>query len=125
MKNTIIIILLFALVGTGAYIYLSKRGYSGTAIINKPWNYDLSVDCSGVADMIVTSEVNVTVSSTDRNHNAVRVLITAYDKRNNIVKEKSTTFERTLTRRESLTKPVMLPGGTKRCDCVIESSVPQ
>lgn len=124
MKRIYIILLVVLIAGAGTYIYLVKNGYSDLSIINKPLYYDLSVTCSDVNDLIVSSEVDVTVSSSDRSHDNVTVLLTAYDNGNNIVKQKRTTFERTLPGHESLSKPVMLPAKAKRCDCVIESSNP-
>lgn len=120
-----IVLLLIALIGAIAFIYLSQNGYNTNSILNTPETIDLSVNCSQVNNLLITSEVTVTVqNNSSRTHNDVTVRLTAYDENNNIVKEKTTTFERTLEPNGSLSKPVSLPAKAKRCDCVVESSHP-
>lgn len=117
-------LLVLALIGAGVYIFLLKNGYTEQSMINRPLYYDLSVECSEITNLLVASEVDVTVRSNARTHNNVTVLITAYDKTGNITKQKRTTFDRTLDANGYLSKPVTLPANAKHCDCVIESSNP-
>ncbi len=125
MKKFLIILLILALLSAGAYIFLAKHGYDTNSILNTPQTINLSVSCSDVTNLLVTSEITVTVqNNSSRTHNDVTVRLTAYDGDNNIIKEKTTTFDRTLESNGTLSKSVTLPAKTKRCDCVIESSNP-
>ena len=94
--------------------------------MNIPQTIDLTVSCSEIGNFLVASETSVTVrNNSSRVHKNVTVRLTAYDKKGNIIKEKTTTFERVLEANSSLSKPVGLPAKAKRCDCIIESSNPQ
>ncbi len=125
MKKILIGLLVIALMAAIGYIVLQKKGYDTNSIINTPQTVDLSVTCSEPSNALITSVVNVTVqNNSSRTHNDVTVRLTAYDSDGNIIKEKTTTFDRTLEPNSSLSKPVTLPARTKRCDCVIESSNP-
>ena len=84
---------------------------------------DLAVDCSAVNNVLVTSAVNVTVKNlSSRPHNNISVKVEAFDQAGNRLKEKYTTFSRTLLANSLFDKPVTLPAATKRCECTIVSA---
>lgn len=125
-NSSLVALLAVGLIVAVIYIILQKNGYSSNSILNTPETIDLTVNCSGVSNKIVTSTVEINVqNNSSRTHNNVTVRVTAYDKNDEVIKVKTTTFERTLQPNESLSKPVTLPAKTKRCDCVIESSIPE
>lgn len=102
-----------------------NKGYDPSDVMNTPKTIDLSVDCSDLTNLLVTSTVNVTVSNnSSRTHNNVAVQLIGYDSDGNIIKQKTTTFDRTLEPNGSLTKPMTLPAKTKRCDCIVKNSEP-
>ncbi len=122
MKKLLFIIILLALAGCIAYIVLQKNGFSDNSIVNLPETIDLTVSCSDVRDLLVTAEASISVkNSSSREYNHVTVRVTGYDNNDEITKEKSITFDRTLGPNSSLSKPVTFPARTKSCKCVIES----
>ena len=126
MKRILFIIILLGLIGCVGYIFLQKNGFNENSILSLPETVDLSVSCSEVHDLIVTAEVDVSVTNnSSRTHNDVTIRVTGYDINGNITKEKSSTFDRMLSPNCSLSKPISLPARTKSCKCVIESSNPQ
>jgi hypothetical protein len=126
MKKFFVFILILALIGGGIYIYLTRNGHNMESILNTPDKIDLSVKCSAIESLILTSTVEVTVNnSSSRTHKNVTVHVTAYDKNGNIVKQKDNTFSRTLGPNASLTKTITLPAKTVECDCVILDSDPE
>jgi uncharacterized protein YxeA len=115
------LIILIAIIGGGFLFFVSQE--NNTAIT--PETIDLSVDCSQLDDLLVTKTVNVSVSnSSSRSHNDVSVKITAFDETGNQIKEKYTTFQRTLGPNDNFSKPVTLPASTQTCNCEIVSSNP-
>ncbi len=103
-----------------------KNGIKLDSVINSPETIDLSVSCSSVNDLMLTSTVEVSVmNNSSRTHNDVTVRITGYDAEGNITKEKTTTFDRTLDANSSFSKSVFLPAKTVNCDCSLVSSNPQ
>lgn len=121
MKALIRLLLVIVILG-GIVLFFFSR-YNNTSLT--PQTIDLTVDCSEVDNVLVTSTVNVVVSNlSSRSHNDVSVRINAYDESGNLLKEKFTTFSRTLEPNSRFDKPVTLPAGTKRCDCKIVSSHP-
>jgi len=105
---------------------LQKKGYSDHAIYNLPETIDLQVNCSELNDIVVSKQINVTVTNnSSREHRDVTVRITGTDSEGNITKEKTSKFERALGPGASISKPVTLPLRTVSCKCVIESTNPQ
>lgn len=114
--------ILVALILGGLILYGVSR-YNNTSL--SPQTIDLTVDCSDLENVLVTSTVNVVVSNlSSRSHNDVSVKVVAFDEAGKVLKEKYTTFSRTLSPNSNFDKPVTLPAGTKRCDCKIVSSHP-
>ena len=121
MKTIVKIILAIVVIGGIVLFVISRQ--NNTAFSTK--TIDLSVDCSDLDKILVTSAVNVAVKNNSfRSHKDISVKITAYDEAGNVVKEKFTTFARTLPPSSIFDKPVTLPTTTKRCDCKIVSSTP-
>lgn len=121
MKALIRLILLIVVVG-GIVLYVVSR-QNNTSFT--PQTIDLAVDCSDLANVLVTSTVNVEVRNlSSRSHSDVSVQVRAFDEGGNMIKEKFTTFSRTLLPNSRFDKPVTLPAETKRCDCKIVSSHP-
>ncbi|AUD03813.1 hypothetical protein [Spirosoma pollinicola] len=115
-------LLLIVVVFGGLILYVVSR-YNNTSLT--PQTIDLTVDCSDLENVLVTSTVNVVVSNlSSRSHNDVSVKVVAFDEAGKVLKEKYTTFSRTLSPNSNFDKPVTLPAGTKRCDCKIVSSHP-
>ena len=126
MKKLLVTFLIIALLAAIGYIIMQEKGYNSDALMNIPQTIDLTVSCSEIGNFLVASETSVTVrNNSSRVHKNVTVRLTAYDKKGNIIKEKTTTFEMVLEANSSLSKPVGLPAKAKRCDCIIESSNPQ
>ncbi|MFT5818842.1 MAG: hypothetical protein ACI8ZM_000063 [Crocinitomix sp.] len=125
MKKFLVFILLLAMAGGGIYIYLTQNGHNLESILNTPDKIDLSVNCSAVESLILTSTVEITVNnSSSRSHKNVTVHVTAYDKKGNIIKQKDPVFVRNLGPNASLSKTITLPAKTVECDCVILDSDP-
>jgi hypothetical protein len=123
MKKLFFTIIILALAFCIAYIILQKNGFNDNAIINIPKTIDITVSCSEIRNLIVTSEADITISnSSSRSYNNVTIRVTGYDKNGDITKAKSITLDRTLEPNSSLTRPVTFPARTKSCKCVIESS---
>lgn len=121
MKALLRLLLLILVIG-GIVLFVLSR-YNHTAL--NPQTIDLAVDCSDLENVMVTSTVNVVVTNLSaRSHDDVSVKIRAYDESGNLLKEKFTTFTRTLRPNSSFDKPVTLPAGTKRCDCELVSAHP-
>ncbi|MFD2936378.1 hypothetical protein [Spirosoma flavum] len=121
MKAFIRLILVVLLVGGIVLYFVSKQNNTSFT----PQTIDLTVDCSDVENVLVTSTVNVVVKNlSSRSHNDVSVKIVAFDEAGKVLKEKYTTFSRTLSPNSNFDKPVTLPAETKRCDCKIVSSHP-
>ena len=121
MKALLRLLLLLVVVGGLVLYVISVRNNTSLT----PQTIDLAVDCSDLNNLLVTSTVNVDVRNlSSRSHNDITVNITAFDEAGNIVKEKTTTFSRTLAPHSNFDKPVTLPAETKRCDCKIVSSHP-
>lgn len=121
MKAFIRLLVLILVIG-GITLYVVSR-LNNTSFT--PQTIDLSVDCSELDDVLVTSTVNVVVKNlSSRSHSDVSVKIRAFDEAGNVLKEKYTTFTRTLAPNSTFDKPVTLPAATKRCDCKIVSSHP-
>ncbi len=119
MKALIRLVLVVLVLG-GIILYVMSR-FNNTSLT--PQTIDLTVDCSDLENVLVTSTVNVVVSNlSSRSHNDVSVKIVAFDEAGKVVKEKYTTFSRTLSPNSNFDKPVTLPAETKRCDCKIVSS---
>jgi hypothetical protein len=121
MKALLRFFLLLVIIGGLVLYVLSVRNNTSLS----PQTIDLAVDCSDLSNLLVTSTVNIDVRNlSSRSHNGVTVKITAYDETGHLVKEKNTTFTRTLAPHSNFDKPVTLPAETKRCDCKIVSSHP-
>lgn len=121
MKAFIKVLLFMAVIG-GLVLYVVSR-QNNTSFT--PQTIDLSVDCTELDNVLVTSTVNVVVKNlSSRSHSDVSVQIKAFDEAGNVLKEKYTTFSRTLSPSSTFDKPVTLPAETKRCDCKIVSSHP-
>ncbi|GAB2582893.1 hypothetical protein [Spirosoma areae] len=122
MKSLLRLLLLILVVVGGVLYVVSKRNHTSFS----PQTIDLAVDCTELANVLVTSTVDVEVRNlSSRSHSDVSVKVTAFDEAGNVLKEKYTTFTRTLAPKSAFDKPVTLPAGTKRCDCEIVSSNPQ
>ncbi len=120
--KTLIRLLLVVVVLGGIVLYVVSR-QNNTSFT--PQTIDLTVDCQDVENVLVTSTVNVVVRNlSSRSHNDVSVKIVALDESGTVLKEKYTTFSRTLSPGSNFDKPVTLPAETKRCDCTIVSSHP-
>ncbi|MBD2701967.1 hypothetical protein IC229_15060 [Spirosoma sp. BT702] len=121
MKSLIKLLLILVVVGGVILYFVSQRNNTSFS----PSTIDLSVDCSEVDNVLVTSTVNVVVKNfSSRTHSDVSVKLVAYDDNDKVIKEKFTTFSRTLSPQSTFDKPVTLPAETKRCDCKIVSSHP-
>ena len=121
MKALIRLILIIVVLG-GIILYVVSK-WNNTSFT--PQTIDLTVDCSEIDNVLVTSTVNVVVKNlSSRSHDDVSVKIIAFDEAGHVVKEKYTTFTRTLAPHSNFDKPVTLPAQTKRCDCKIVSSHP-
>ena len=121
MKSLVRIVLLVILVGGVALFIISRQ--NNTSLL--PETIDLTVDCSNLDNILVTSTVNVAVQNlSSRSHKDISVKIVAFDEAGKVLKEKYTTFSRTLDPKSIFDKPVTLPAETKRCDCKIVSSHP-
>ncbi|GAB4013250.1 hypothetical protein EXU85_11805 [Spirosoma sp. KCTC 42546] len=121
MKALIRLILIVVVLGGILLFVVSKLNHTSLT----PQTIDLTVDCSEVDNVLVTSTVNVVVKNlSSRSHKDVSVKIIAFDEAGTALKEKFTTFSRTLAPNSSFDKPVTLPANTKRCDCTIVSSHP-
>ena len=93
----LVILLIIVVVALAGYIFLQNNGIKTDSIINIPNTIDLTVNCSSVNNLLITSEVTVDVANnSSRTHHDVTVRVTGYDKNGNITKEKVTTFDRTL-----------------------------
>jgi hypothetical protein len=126
MKKFLVFLLILACAGGGIYIYLIQNGHTTESILNSADKIDLSVDCSPIESLILTTTTEVTVNNSSlRNHKNVTVHVTAYDKNGNIIKQKDTEFLRDLGPDEFLSKTITLPAKTVECDCVILSSDPE
>ncbi len=126
MKKGIFTLLVFSLIAAIGFIIMQQNGIKTDSIINTPETIDLTVNCSEVNNLLITSQVTVEVlNNSSRTHNNVTVRITGYDKNGDITKEKETTFDRTLAPNGSLSKPITLPAKTKSCKCALVSSSPQ
>lgn len=105
----------------GVLYFISKT--NNTTI--SPETIDLSVDCSQIEDLLITKAVKVEVNNlSPRTHNNITVKLSGYDSGNNLVKEKVTTFERSLGANQSFSKPVTFPPKIRSCNCEIISSSP-
>lgn len=125
MKTFKTILLTILVIGIIAFCALSFFSQQNNTSLT-PETIDLTVDCSNVSDLLVTASVDVNVTNlSSRNHNDVSVKITAFDESGNNIKEKYTTFERTLPANGNLSKPVLLPASTSRCECELVSSNPE
>ncbi|UFH53035.1 hypothetical protein [Spirosoma sp. KNUC1025] len=121
MKALVRLILFIVVIGGIVLYVLSKRNNTSFT----PQTIDLAVDCSELENMLVASTVNVDVKNlSSRSHSNISVQIRAFDGEEKLLKEKFTTFSRTLLPNSQFDKPVTLPAGTKRCDCKIVSSHP-
>ncbi|GAA4449996.1 hypothetical protein GCM10023189_09940 [Nibrella saemangeumensis] len=121
MKALVRILLFVLLIGGALYLFAKL---SNTTL--SPETIDLTVDCPPVDDMLVTATVDVTVSNrSTRSHKDVSVKIIAYDEGGKVIREKYTTFDRTLAPHASFSKPVTLPARTQRCSCEVVSSNPE
>lgn len=121
MKALFRILVVVLLIGGALYLFTRINNTS-----LKPETIDLTVECPPVDDMLVTATVDVTVSNlSSRSHKDVSVKIIAYDENDSVLKEKYTTFERTLSPHASFSKPVTLPVRTQRCSCEVVSSNPE
>ncbi len=121
MKSLVRIILLVVVLGGIALFVISRQNNTSLSAST----IDLSVDCSDVENVLVTSTVNVAVRNlSTRSHKDISVKIVAFDEGGTMLKEKYTTFSRTLDPKSVFDKPVTLPAETKRCDCKIVSSNP-
>jgi hypothetical protein len=126
MKKILITLLTIAAIGLVAFFVLESKGYKGSSILNTPETIDLSVSCSQPTNLLVTSEVTVSVqNNSSRTHNNVTVRVTAIDSDGNVIKEKTTTFDRTLEPNGSFSKLITVPAKAKSCNCVLESSDPE
>jgi hypothetical protein len=115
------LVLIIAIVGGGILFFVSQQNNTSFT----PRTIDLSVDCSQLDDLLVTKTVNVVVSnSSSRSHSDVSVRISAFDVNGTQIKEKYTTFQRTLGSNENFSKPVTLPARTQTCNCEVVSSNP-
>ena len=115
-----LLLIILVLGGIALYVVSRRNNTSFT-----PQTIDLTVDCQNVDNILVTSTVNVAVKNlSSRSHNDISVKIVAYDEAGKVLKEKYTTFSRTLAPNSIFDKPVTLPAETKRCDCTIVSSHP-
>ena len=121
MKSLGRIILLVVILGGVALFIMSRQ--NNTSLL--PETIDLTVDCSNLDNILVTSTVNVAVQNlSSRSHRDISVKIVAFDESGKVLKEKYTTFSRKLDPKSIFDKPVTLPAETKRCDCKIVSSHP-
>lgn len=121
MKLLLRILLIVVILG-GIVLFVVSR-QNNTSLF--PSTIDLSVDCSDVQNVLVTSTVNVAVHNlSNRSHKDISVRIVAYDGAGKVLKEKYTTFSRKLDPQSIFDKPVTLPAKTKRCDCKVVSSHP-
>ncbi|GAB3700468.1 hypothetical protein GCM10027592_27430 [Spirosoma flavus] len=121
MKSLIRLLLILLVVGGVILYFVSQRNHTSFS----PSTIDLSVDCTDLDNVLVTSTVNVVVKNfSSRTHSDVSVKLVAYDENDKVIKEKFTTFSRTLAPQSTFDKPVTLPAETKRCDCKIVSSHP-
>ncbi|WP_018620544.1 hypothetical protein [Spirosoma luteum] len=121
MKSLVRIVLLVVILGGIALFVISRQNNTSLSAST----IDLSVDCSDVENVLVTSTVNVAVHNlSTRSHKDISVKIVAFDAAGTMLKEKYTTFSRTLDPKSIFDKPVTLPAETKRCDCKIVSSHP-
>lgn len=115
-------LLLIILLAGGVVLYLVSRRNNTTL---SPQTIDLAVDCSDIEDLVVTSTVTVDLRNlSSRSHRDVSVRLTAFDAAGNVLKEKYTTFDRTLQPNDELSKPVTLPAKTERCRCEVVRSTP-
>lgn len=116
-----LIVVIVVIGGLGLYAFAWRNNTSF-----KPETIDLAVDCSDLTNILVTSAVNVTVKNMSfRSHNNISVQVKAFDGNGNLLKEKYTTFSRTMLPSSLFDKPVTLPAGTKHCECKVVSSSPQ
>ena len=121
MKALLRLLLIIVLIGGVVLYVVSLRNNTSFT----PQTIDLAVECSDLNNLLVTSTVTVDVRNLSaRSHSAIAVNVTAYDEAGNVLKEKNTTFTRTLLPNSRFDKPVTLPAETKRCDCKIVSSHP-
>jgi uncharacterized protein YxeA len=121
MKALIRLVVVVVILGGAALYFYTQYNHSSFT----PQTVDLAVDCSDLDNILVTSTVNVSVQNlSTRSHNDISVKIRAYDESGKLLKEKFTTFSRTLPAKGFFDKPVTLPAETKRCDCKIVSSHP-
>ena len=121
MKLLVRIVLFVVILGGITLFVISRQ--NNTSFL--PETIDLTVDCSNLDNILVTSTVNVAVQNlSNRSHKDISVKIVAYDDAGKILKEKYTTFSRKLDPKSIFDKPVTLPAETKRCDCKVVSSHP-
>lgn len=112
------------MIAVGFY-FLKEKGYNLDSILNKTKTYELTAECSNIENLVVTSVTELTVTNKgNKNQNDVVVRLTAYDKNNDIIKQKNIRFERTLQANSSLSKPITLPSKAVKCNCVILDSQP-
>ncbi|GAB3957844.1 hypothetical protein GCM10028805_51320 [Spirosoma harenae] len=122
MKALVRLLLLVIVIGGIVLYFVSQRNHTSFS----PSTIDLSVDCSDVENVLVTSTVDVVVENfSSRSHKDISVKLIAYNKDGEVIKEKFTTFSRTLAPKGRFDKPVTLPADTKRCDCKVVSSHPE
>lgn len=123
MKKFIIAILILALLGAVIIIYLQNQGYDIESVIENPESIAVSASCSPVTDLLLATETNLTITNNSSSAlNSVMVKIKGYDANGELVKEKTTTFTRTLYPKSTLTKPITMPARTIRCECLVISS---
>lgn len=125
MKKIFKLILVLVLIGGGFYVYMVQKGHNLESILNTPKKIELKVACSEVENLVVTSTATLTLTNLfERTHKNVTIRVTAYDKNNNVLKQKNVIFENTLQPNDSLKKTILLPAKTKRCESIIIDSNP-
>lgn len=117
--------LLVVIIILGVYIIMINNGHDLKSIINTPKKIELVADCSQVRNLLIVSNTNLTISNKfNRTHKNVKAKVIAYDKNENIIKERLISFNEILKPNNSLSKLIRLPAKTKKCKCLVVDSNP-
>jgi hypothetical protein len=119
----VILVLVFSL---GAFGVLKYNGVSLEAALAKPKTYGLSVQCGGVTNLVVMSEVTLLVQNRSQStHDGVTVRVTGFDKDGREVVSKLVTYALPIEPGGDLPKMVSLPAKVRTCDCEVVDSSPR
>ena len=119
--NPVIAILASALLLAMGYIILNETGSkTGIDVVDKKIFNDVSVDCSELTKTLLSSKLNVKVSNRSATTlESVSVQAIAYDKKGEIIKEKTRDLNETLPPGRTIHRTINFPKKTVKCKCLL------